>query len=408
MPVATLERTLGPLGASGIGLASMLGAGAFWVWGPVVERAGEFLLAAIMVAGVMAILNALSMAHLAFLSPVSGGAYSYARRHVSPMAGFMAGWFFLTGKTASAAAIAVIAAGYISPENARVIAPLMIAVFAAINITGIRSTAALGASVALVVIGLLVAVSAAAPWSAGELGVASDTSVYSVWQAAGLMFFAFAGYARMATLGGEVKNPTVVLPRVIVGTLVAVIILYAFLGSALLSALGFDGLADSATPVADSAPEHWRGVIIVVAVAASLGSLATILAGLSRTSMAMALEGDLPPRLGVVWGRTSSPAVAEITMASVAMIISVALDPLWLVGISSTTVLSYYALAHLAAARLPSQDRRLPRVVAWLGLVGCVALVATLPWIPLITGLSVAMVGVGVWFLVIRPRQYSG
>ena len=408
MPVATLERTLGPLGASGIGLASMLGAGAFWVWGPVVERAGEFLLAAIMVAGVMAILNALSMAHLAFLSPVSGGAYSYARRHVSPMAGFMAGWFFLTGKTASAAAIAVIAAGYISPENARVIAPLMIAVFAAINITGIRSTAALGASVALVVIGLLVAVSAAAPWSAGELGVASDTSVYSVWQAAGLMFFAFAGYARMATLGGEVKNPTVVLPRVIVGTLAAVIILYAFLGSALLSALGFDGLADSATPVADSAPEHWRGVIIVVAVAASLGSLATILAGLSRTSMAMALEGDLPPRLGVVWGRTSSPAVAEITMASVAMIISVALDPLWLVGISSTTVLSYYALAHLAAARLPSQDRRLPRVVAWLGLVGCVALVATLPWIPLITGLSVAMVGVGVWFLVIRPRQYSG
>jgi len=408
VPVATLERTLGPLGASGIGLASMLGAGAFWVWGPVVERAGEFLLAAIMVAGVMAILNALSMAHLAFLSPVSGGAYSYARRHVSPMAGFMAGWFFLTGKTASAAAIAVIAAGYISPENARVIAPLMIAVFAGINITGIRSTAALGASVALVVIGLLVAVSAAAPWSAGELGVAPDTSVYSVWQAAGLMFFAFAGYARMATLGGEVKNPTVVLPRVIVGTLVAVIILYAFLGSALLSALGFDGLADSATPVADSAPEHWRGVIIVVAVAASLGSLATILAGLSRTSMAMALEGDLPPRLGVVWGRTSSPAVAEITMASVAMIISVALDPLWLVGISSTTVLSYYALAHLAAARLPSQDRRLPRVVAWLGLVGCVALVATLPWIPLITGLSVAMVGVGVWFLVIRPRQYSG
>ena len=408
MPVATLERTLGPLGASGIGLASMLGAGAFWVWGPVVERAGAFFLAAVMVAGVMAILNALSMAHLAFLSPVSGGAYSYARKHVSPMAGFMAGWFFLTGKTASAAAIAVIAAGYISPENARVIAPLMIAVFAAINITGLRSTAAVGAGVALVVIGLLVAVSAAAPWSAGELGVAPDTSVYSVWQAAGLMFFAFAGFARMATLGGEVKNPTVVLPRVIVGTLVAVIILYAFLGSALLTALGFDGLAASATPVADSAPEAWRGVIIVVAVAASLGSLTTILAGLSRTSMAMALEGDLPPRLGVVWGRTSSPAVAEITMASVAMIISVALDPLWLVGISSTTVLSYYALAHLAAARLPSQDRRLPRVVAWLGLVGCVALVATLPWIPLITGVSVAMVGAGVWFLVIRPRQHSG
>jgi APA family basic amino acid/polyamine antiporter len=408
VPVATLERTLGPFGASGIGFAAMLGAGAFWVWGPVVERAGAFLLAAIMIAGVMAVLNALSMAQLAFLAPVSGGAYSYARRHVSPMAGFMAGWFFLSGKTASAAAIAVIAAGYLSPDNSRVIAPVMIAVFAAINITGIRSTAALGAGVALVVIGLLVSVSAVAPWSAGELGVAPDTSVYSVWQAAGLMFFAFAGYARMATLGGEVKNPTVVLPRVIVGTLVAVIILYAFLGTALLSTLGFDGLVGSATPVADSVPEEWRGVIIVVAVAASLGSLATILAGLSRTSMAMALEGDLPPRLGVVWGRTASPAVAEITMASVAIVISVVLDPLWLVGISSTTVLSYYALAHLAAARLPSQDRRLPRVVSWLGLVGCVALVATLPWLPLLTGVCVALVGVGVWFLVIRPKHRSG
>jgi APA family basic amino acid/polyamine antiporter len=229
-----------------------------------------------------------------------------------------------------------------------------------------------------------------------------------VWQAAGLMFFAFAGYARMATLGAEVKNPTIVLPRVIVATLVAVIVLYSFLGAALLAALGFEGIVRSATPVIDSVPEAWSPVIAGVAVLASLGSLMTILTGLSRTSYAMAGAGDMPAVLARIWSRTSSPVVADISTALVAMVLSLTLTPLWLVALSSASVLSYYALAHLAALRLHSSQRRIPQWVSWCGLVGCVLLVVALPLPSVATGVIVALVGAGIWLIVRKPVQKMG
>jgi len=144
----------------------MVGAGVFYVWGPAASLAGEFLLLSLVIAGAMAMLNALSVAQLAMLMPVSGGAYSYGREFVSPGVGFMAGWLFLVGKTASAAAIAVIAARYIAPESATVIAPVVVAVFAVANLTGLRTTATVGLVIVTVVIALLIAVSVGAPWAA--------------------------------------------------------------------------------------------------------------------------------------------------------------------------------------------------------------------------------------------------
>lgn len=405
MPVVTLERTIGPLGASGIGLASMVGAGVFYVWGPAASLAGEFLLVSLMIAGAIAMLNALSMAQLAMLRPVSGGAYSYGREFVSPGVGFMAGWLFLVGKTASAGAIAVIAARYIAPESVTVIAPVVVAVFALANMTGLRTTATVGLVIVAVVIVLLVAISVGAPWGSANFGWAPETGIYGVAQAAGLMFFAFAGYARMATLGAEVRNPRTVLPRVMVGTLVAVLALYALVGAALVNALGFQGLAGSVAPVAEAAPDSWAAAVTVVAVAASLGSLITILAGLSRTAMAMATEGDLPRRLGVVWGRRSSPVVAEATMGLCAMVIAAFVDPLWLVGVSSAAVLGYYAIAHLAAYAAMPPHSGIRRVIPVLGVMGCGALVATLPWPSLVAGAIAVGVGLIVWFFTRRTRR---
>ncbi len=408
VPVATLKRTLGPLGAAGIGLSAMLGAGVFWVWGPVVERAGPFFFLAVFLAGVVALLNALSMAQLAFLSPVAGGAYAYAKEHVSPGAGFLAGWFFVIGKTASAAAVALIAATYLSPQNASWLAPTFIAILSVINMSGIRSTALVATVIACIVIAVLAGVIIGVPWPAETVGTPDGTRFFGVWQAAGLMFFAFAGYARMATLGAEVKNPTIVLPRVIVATLVAVIVLYSFLGAALLAALGFEGIVRSATPVIDSVPGAWSPVIAGVAVLASLGSLMTILTGLSRTSYAMAGAGDMPAVLARIWSRTSSPVVADISTALVAMVLSLTLTPLWLVALSSASVLSYYALAHLAALRLHSSQRRIPQWVSWCGLVGCVLLVVALPLPSVATGVIVALVGAGIWLIVRKPVQKMG
>jgi len=400
--VGELKRTLGSVGAAGIGVASMVGAGAFYVWAPAAALAGSLIWVSLIIAGAIALVNALVVAQLALHNPVSGGAYRYARTYINPRTGFLAGWFFLVGKTASAAAISAIAARYLWPENPTIVAVALLAVFAAANISGLRTTAAISLLIAVLVVGFLVTLLAGAS-GVGEFSLEfGEESGWGVLQAAGLMFFAFAGYARMATLGEEVKNPEKVLPRVIVITLLGVLALYAAIALVTLGLVGPDRLARSEAPLVDIAPEALAPWVVGVAVLASLGSLAAILAGLSRTSMAMAQEGDLPRELGVVWKRTSSPAVAELVMALGAIAAVIVVDPVWLVGASSSAVLSYYAIAHASAIKQPESERILPVATPWVGLVGCLALVATLPWPSLVTGGVVFLVGLLVWRLTTR------
>ncbi|MFM1953345.1 MAG: hypothetical protein RL187_554 [Actinomycetota bacterium] len=392
-PVAGLKRTLGPLGAAGIGVASMVGAGAFYVWTPAAQLAGSLLWVSLTIAGAVALLNAVVVAQLALHNPVSGGAYRFGAKYVNTTAGFLAGWFFLVGKTASAAAIAVIAARYLYPDNPPLVAAALIALFAVANISGIRTTAGISLAIAVLVVGSLVAILSVAPWSGGESEQAQLGSGWGVIQAAGLMFFAFAGYARMATLGEEVKNPRIVLPRVIVGTLIGVLVLYALIGTALVTSLGVEQVATSGAPLAELVPQAWTPLLVGAAALASLGSLAAVLAGMSRTAMAMAQGNDLPPSLGLVWHRTSSPAIAEATMALGAIVAALLLDPIWLVGASSGAVLSYYAIAHAAAIKQPESERILPVMTPYIGLTLCLFLVFTLPWSSIATGGVILLLG---------------
>jgi APA family basic amino acid/polyamine antiporter len=375
----------------------MVGAGVFYVWAPAASRAGNWLLVALALAGAIALLNALSSAQLALHNPVSGGAYSFARRYVSPRVGFLAGWLFLAGKTASAGAIALVAARYLAPDYAPLIAAVLIAVFAAINVTGIRTTAGLSFVLAAVVVITLVAVAGVGLTGSPVAPTDIDFSGWGVLQAAGLLFFAFAGYARMATLGEEVNNPRKVLPRVIVGTLLGVLVLYALVAWALVNQLGVVALATSVAPVADLVPGSFVPLVSGVAVIASLGSLLTVLAALSRVSLAMARDRMLPGALAVVWSRTGSPASAELTMAVIAMVGVVILDPVWLIGASSGSVLLYYAIAHWSALRQPAGERVIWRVVPWLGLVGCLVLVVLLPGPSVVTTAVLVITGFLVW-----------
>ena len=399
---------LGPLGAAGIGVASMVGAGVFYVWAPAAALAGSGLLVALALAGFIALLNAVTMAQLAVANPVSGGGYAYGRRYVSPGVGFVSGFLFLAGKTASVAAIAVIAASHLVPQHAPLVAAGLIAVFAVVNISGVRTTAAVSIVIALIVVGSLVAITGSSGLTTSALVWDGELPVGGVLQAAGLMFFAFAGYARMATMGAEIKSPKRVLPWVIVGTMVVVVFLYAFVGWAVLSSLGVDTLAVSVTPVADLVGDSWRPLVAIVAALAALGSLMTILAGMSRTALAMAEGRDLPLWLGFVWPKTKTPVLAEITMAVIGIAVVLWIDPVWLVGASSGAVLSYYALAHLSALSQPASERFVPRVVQVVGVVGCVVLVVALPIASLVTSAVLVTVSVLVWWGLVRPRRALG
>jgi APA family basic amino acid/polyamine antiporter len=395
--VIVLERRIGVRGAVVIGLSSMVGAGLFYVWAPAAAVAGPWLLVGLAIAAAVATLNALSSAQLAMAYPVSGGAYSFGRAALGPWWGFSAGWLFLAGKTASAAAIALIAAGYLLPEYARVLAVVFIATLAIVNASGIRSTARISATIVFVVLiglGAILAVAALGSGlgtglraSAAPFSAVSGNGWYGTLQSAGLLFFAFAGYARMATLGEEVRNPRRSLPIAIGVALGIALLVYGTVAAMLVGTLGIDRLVVTASPILElvnglggGTGLGWATLVQLLAALACLGSLVGILAGLSRTSLAMARGGDLPGYLGRISPTRSSPIAAEATMASLAMLGVLLLDATQLVGFSACAVLVYYAIANLAALRQPAAGRWLPRWVQILGLIGCLVLAVTLPW----------------------------
>jgi basic amino acid/polyamine antiporter, APA family len=379
--VTTLQRRLGVPSAIAIGLSSMIGAGVFFVWAPAAAAAGSGLLIGLAIAAIVATLNALSTTQLAVANPVSGGAYSYARATIGPRTGFVAGVLFLAGKTASVAAIALIAGSYLWPEYSRVVAVVVLAAFAAINMTGIRSTATTSAIiVAIVLVGLVgVLIAAVAAGDPQPIALDVDAGWYGILQSAGLLFFCFAGYARMATLGEEVLEPRRTLPRAILSALAVTLLVYAVVALACISLLGSQ-LAEASSPLAAIAGGAADPVVRVVAGVACLGSLMGILAALSRTTLAMARNRDLPGFLTAINGRTHSPVVAEAVVAVVAIVAVLVLEPARLVGFSACAVLVYYAIAHASALRQRAEERWLPRGVQIAGLVGCALLALTLPW----------------------------
>ena len=265
-----------------------------------------------------------------------------------------------------------------------------ILVLGAVNLAGIRSTAGLSAVVVFLVLGGLVAlmVEVGAGLADGTRTAAFDPATLldgggaGILQSAGLLFFAFAGYARMATLGEEVRDPRRTLPRAIVTALALTLIVYGVIGLLCVLVLGPTALAASASPLADltGGDEPGTGIVRVLAAIACLGSLAGILAGLSRTGLAMAREGDLPGALGRISSSRRSPVTAEVAMGLVAVLGVLLLDPARLIGFSACAVLVYYAIAHLAALRQPAEQRWLPRWVQYAGAAGCLLLALTLPW----------------------------
>ncbi len=390
--MTALQRHLGVGGATLVGLSAMIGAGVFYVWAPAAQAAGSGLLIGLLIAATLATLNALSSTQLAMAYPVSGGAYAFGRATLGPVWGFAAGWLFLAGKTASAGALALIAGSYLWPEHARTVAVAAVVLLAAVNAAGIRSTMRVSTVVVIVVLGGLAAViaavtvgAAAAPGDVLGLTAMTDAGASGVLQAAGLLFFCFAGYARMATLGEEVRDPRRTLPRAIFTALGVALALYVTIALLLVAVLGPARLAVSTSPIADLLAAAGAGLpgevlVRVVAAVACLGSLMGILAGLSRTGLAMARERDLPGPLGRIATRTGAPVVAETSMALVAILGILLLDPARLVGFSACTVLVYYAIAHLAALRQPASERWLPRAVPVVGVAGCLVLAVTLPW----------------------------
>lgn len=412
-----LARRLGTFDAVVIGLGSMIGAGVFAAFAPAAAAAGGGLLAGLVLAAFIAYCNAMASAQLAAQYPTSGGTYVYGRERLGHWWGFAAGWGFVVGKTASCAAMALTFAAYAVPGptwRERLVAVAVVVLLTGVNLRGITRTSGLarvlvaGSLGALAVVVGVVLVSGGADASRLSEGDIPN-GVYGILQAAGLLFFAFAGYARIATLGEEVRDPQRTIPRAISIALALTVAVYAAVGLAALAALGPVSLAASTTPLAmavEAVGAAWAEPVVRVGAAlASAGALLALVAGIGRTALAMAREGDLPRTLAAIDRRRSVPHHAELAVCAAVIGLVLLTDLRGAIGFSSFGVLTYYAIANASAFTQPPSARRTFRALNVVGLVGCLGLMVTLPLESVLVGGTVLAVGLAGRAVILRRRH---
>jgi APA family basic amino acid/polyamine antiporter len=408
-PESRLARRLGLADAVVIGLGSMLGTGVFVVFAPAAAAAGTGLLLALTVAAAVAYANATSSAQLAAQHPQAGGTYVYGRARLGRFWGYLAGVAFLAGKTASCGAAALAAGTYLWPEQRRPVAAAAVVLVTAVNYRGVTKTARAARVLVGALIGVLALVVAAAVMTpqadAGRLAI--DTTPTGVLRAAALLFFAFAGYARIATLSEEVRDPARTIPRAVTLGLGVTFAIYAAVAAAMLVALGAERLGTVPAPLAavvtGSPLETLAPVVRLGAVAGALGSFLSLMTGVSRTAFAMASEGDLSRWLAAVHPRHRVPHHAELVAGVVVLGVALAGGLRGAIGFSAFTVLVYYAVTNVSALTLRPEERRWPRALAVFGLVGCLTLAASLSVADLAAGLAVLGTA-SLWYAVRQGR----
>ncbi|MEZ5940755.1 MAG: APC family permease [Planctomycetaceae bacterium] len=417
-----LQRELGVVGATVMGLGSIVGTGAFVGLGLAAQLTGPSVVLAVVVGGLVATFNALSSAQLAANHPVSGGAYEYGYRRLQPWMGAVAGWMFLAAKSASAATAALGFARYALDwcgldyaMFGRPVAVVCVLLMTWLVSGGIRKSNFWNiAIVCFTFATLLVFVMAGLPTATTAGGRAwtpffapSDESNWPGFEfltASAMMFVAYTGYGRIATMAEEVRNPRVTIPRAIVTALFSTMFLYGTVAVVFVAAshgvVGANGPKESALTLADIA--H-RLNIPFVAECVSVGAITAMLAvqlnlvlGLSRMVLAMARREDLPVMLSRVDETTKSPHAATwlvgITIAALTLIGD--MKTTW--SFSAFTVLIYYGITNAAALQLQKSERLFPAFVPWLGLIACFALAFCVPVNIWITGLAILLAGLAV------------
>ena len=411
----TLNRTLGVTSATLLGIGAIFGTGVFVSIGIAAGLVGVWVLPAILVAALLATCNALSSAQLAAAHPVSGGTYEYGYRYLTPAFGFCAGWVFLLAKSASAATGAIGVAAYglylLAPEvqglTGWVAAGISLAMTALV-LTGLRRSNWLNTALVMVTLLGLVALILVALRAGDDAGsqrmsglfAAEGFAFRSFAYASALMFVAYTGYGRIATMGEEIKHPARNIPRAIIATLVVSALVYGLVALSLILTIDPASLTEggklTARPldqVAAALGPRWLTLLISVsAVTAMLGVLLNLILGLSRVALAMARRGDLPaPRAGLSAGGNPNLSVLLVGLFITSLTLVGNIETIW--SFSAVTVLLYYAITNLAALRLAPEHRRFPRAISVAGLIACLSLAAFIP--PGIWLISVCLILLG-------------
>jgi len=387
-PGSGLRRDLGLLDAVGIGFGAIVGAGIFVVTGVAAGIAGPAFLLGLLLAGIAAAANALSSAQLAAEYPQSGGTYEYGYRVLAPWAGFAAGWMFLASKVSAAGAVALGLAGYLErlvpglPPRAVAVGAILL--FTGLNYFGVRRSSRANLAIVAVSLGSLVLFAAlgAPDFRVENLRPFAPHGWRGVTEAAAVLFFAYTGYARIATLGEEVREPRTTIPRAVLVTIGGAILLYLAVALVAIGVTGAGALASTPAPLAVAAGRTgipWLVVVVSVGGAtAMLGVILSQLLGLSRMVFAMARRGDLPRILERVHPAHAVPDRAVLLVGAASAAVAATGTLRGVAAAASFTILVYYAIANVAALRMPAEAKLYPDAVPAAGLAGCLLLAASL------------------------------
>jgi APA family basic amino acid/polyamine antiporter len=389
-----LKRELGVFGATLMGLGSIVGTGVFVSIGIAAGIAGSAVILAVAIGAVVAICNGLNSAQLAANHPVSGGTYEYGYKYLTPAFGFTAGWMFLVAKTASAATAALGFAGYLlnlwggSSTWVIPLAVLAVIIMTLVVLSGIkRSNLANIVIVSVTLLSLSFFILICLPRAVGQ-GVNNLTPLFSnswgdVLHASALMFVAYTGYGRIATMGEEARSPRETIPKAMIVCLVLTMLLYITVATVGIGAVGADTLAD-ATGQTKAAPLEVVArsvggagaafVLAVGAITAMLGVLLNLILGLSRVLLAMGRRTDAPKFLARLNQGQTAPywAVIVVGVAIACLVLLGNVKTTW--SFSAFSVLIYYAITNFAALKLPASERLYPVWIGWIGLLSCLFL----------------------------------
>ncbi|MEX2591726.1 MAG: amino acid permease [Anditalea sp.] len=398
-----LLRVLTLKDAVGIGLGAIIGAGIFVVTGVAAGVSGPAFVVGLIIAGIIATFNGLSSAQLAVVYPHSGGTYEYGYQLLNPALGFSAGWMFLISKL-SAAGVVAIGFGSYFYQLIPVASPLVISLFAIVLLTlanyfGIKKAGKLNLIiVTLTLITLLYLIFSGIPAvSSANFKPFAPFGISGIAESAALLFFAFTGYARIATLAEEVQAPEKTIPNAIIITLITAIVLYAAVSVIAIGVIGTERMAESKSPLQEVAEAlttpGLKTVTTIGASTAMLGVLLSQILGISRMMLAMGRRKDLPSLFQAVHPQYQVPHIGIIITALIILMLTLAGSFEFILQAAAFTILLYYSITNIAALNQPQNEQIYGKAIPILGLMGCLAMSVSLPINVILTGIGLLIVG---------------
>src|SRR5690554_670407 len=407
-----LLRSLTLSDAIGVGLGAIIGAGIFVVTGVAAGVSGPAFLIGLIIAGIIASFNALSSAQLAASHPYSGGTYEYGYILLNPFLGFSAGWMFLISKLSAAGVVALGFGSYfyqLIPVGSPIVFSLGAVVLLTVaNYFGIRKAGTLN----LIIVGLTLTSLAYLIFSGVSEVKAENFKPFApfgltgVFESAAILFFAFTGYGRIATLAEEVSEPKKTIPKAIIVTIVTAIILYLIVSIVAIGTIGTTSMAQSKSPLQEVAHAlHTPGISVVITIGASSAMLVVLLSqilGISRVMLAMGRRNDLPSFFQLIHPRFRVPYIGILCTGFLIFLLTLFGTFEFIVRAATFTILLYYSITNLAAIKQPKEEVMYSKVIPFLGLIGCLVMSLSLPFNVIISGVGLLIVGFVLRFLIQR------